>query len=364
MIINRFNAELFRNLKDVEMLPCDGVNMICGENGQGKTNLIEGIWLFTGFKSFRTKKNQDFIPHDNNFYKISVDFFGENRDQFFEIEGDENSQTVFKNKVKVTSTRSIIGDFFSVVFSPTHLNLIKGGPDEKRRFLDISISQLKPSYARNLNDYYKALKQRNALLKNIGDNLYDEDFLEVWDENLARIGSKVICERQNYIDKIKDAAQNFYCGISDGRERLELQYIQPGRDKSDNPEQVEQILLKALKKSRESDIRRGITSKGPHRDDLEIILDGKSIKSFGSQGQQRSAALSLKLGEAFIINDYGNEKPVALLDDVMSELDVKRQNYILNELSDWQVFITCCEPSQVLRMKSGKAFNVENGKIV
>ncbi|MBQ6625551.1 MAG: DNA replication/repair protein RecF [Clostridia bacterium] len=364
MIINNFYAEQFRNLKDVMIEPCSGVNMIYGENGQGKTNIIEGIWMFTGFKSFRTKRNIELIPHEEEFYNISMNFFGNNREQSFQIKSSKDVQEVYRNKVKVTSTRSIIGEFFSVVFSPSHLNLIKGGPNEKRKFLDIAISQINPSYARNLNDYYKILKHRNALLHNFEENNYSEDFLEIWDENLAKIGGKIITERKKYIEKLKVASINCYEGISEKKEKFNLEYVQSGKEEGNDEKENEDILLELLKESRYSDIKRKFTSKGPHRDDIEIKLNEKNIRNFGSQGQQRSASLALKLGEAYIINQLTDETPVALLDDVMSELDVGRQNYILNELKDWQVFITCCEPTQVMRMKSGKNFEIINGKYV
>lgn len=364
MNINRFYAEQFRNLYEIEIDPCDGVNMIFGENGQGKTNVIEGIWMFTGFKSFRTKKNNELIPHEKDFYNIYLDFFAENRDQNFQIRSTRDLQEVYKNKVKAVSTRSMIGDFFAVVFSPFHLNLIKGGPDERRRFLDIAISQTDPVYARNLSEYYKILRQKNAVLKNVEEKNIDRDYLDVWDESLSKVGASIIKKRESYIEKLKYSATECYAGISGKKEELSIGYILSGFEGENSEEDCAAILLELLKNSREIDIKRKFTSKGPHRDDIEIRLDSKNIRNFGSQGQQRSAALSLKLAEAYIINEMKLEKPVALLDDVMSELDVSRQNYILNELKDWQVFITCCEPTQVIRMKSGKSFEIKDGQLL
>ena len=338
--------------------------MIFGENGQGKTNIIEGIWLFTGFKSFRTKKNYELIEHEKDFYDLQLDFFADNREQSFQIKSTKDFQEVYKNKVKAVSTRSMIGEFFAVVFSPTHLNLIKSGPDERRRFLDIAISQTDASYARSLSEYYKIIRQRNALLKNIEEKNIDWDYLDVWDESLSKVGASIIKKRESYVEKLKVSATECYGGISEKKEELSVSYVLSGFEKENSEEDDAAILLELLKNSREIDIKRKFTSKGPHRDDIEIKLNSKSIRSFGSQGQQRSAALSLKLAEAYIINETRQEQPVALLDDVMSELDVSRQNYILNELKDWQVFITCCEPTQVIRMKSGKSFEIKNGQIV
>ena len=363
MIVKKFEAEKFRNLRDILIEPCRGVNILCGENGQGKTNLIEGIWLSTGFKSFRTKKSREMIPHGEEYFKISMDFFGENRLQNIEIKTTAEITEAYLNRVKVNSTRNIIGEFFSVVFSPSHLNLIKGGPEEKRKFLDIAISQNKPSYAAVLSDYYKVLKQKNTLLKNCDINNIDRDMISVWDESLAKYGGKILTERKKYIEELKKISKEFYGGISGNREELSIQYNMTVKDDFSDEKEAAEIIKEGLESSLESDIKRGATSKGPHRDDVTVLLEGENIRSFGSQGQQRSAALSMKLGEAYIINKFRNERPVALLDDVMSELDVNRQNFILNELNDWQVFITCCEPTQVLRLKSGKTFEIEKGKI-
>ncbi len=364
MIIKNFSVDFFRNIENLNLNPCEGINIIYGDNGQGKTNIIEGIWLCTGFKSFRTKKNSDFIPHGKDIYKFSMDFFSENRDKNIRFQSDIKKQEVYENEVKMVSTRSIIGDFTSIVFSPAHLSLIKEGPEEKRKFLDIAISQLKPNYARLLSQYMKNLKQRNALLKMFDNSEYEYDLLDCWDENLSETGGKIISERLKYIDLLSENSVEIYQGISGGKEKIEIEYLQVGREKKSEEKEIIQSLYESFKKSRENDIKNKFTSKGPHRDDFDIKIDGKNAKSFASQGQQRSATLALKLGEASIIEKINNEKPVALLDDVMSELDVGRQDYILNKLKNWQVFITCCEPTQVLRMNGGKSFKIEKGKII
>ncbi len=364
MKITRFEATSFRNLKDVSFEPDEGINVIYGENGQGKTNIIEAIWLFTGFKSFRTRKNSEMIPYDEEKYEISMDYFSENRNQNITLLSDNLKQETYKNGIKMVSPRSIIGEFFSVVFSPAHLNLIKGGPDEKRKFLDIAISQIKPSYARMLSDYVRSLKQRNALLKKFSETSYEYDMLDCWDESLSNLGGKITYERLKYTESLTESAIEIYDGISNGKEILSVKYNQVGREDKFEEKEIILSLNEALKKSRENDIRNKFTSKGPHRDDFEVNLNSRNIKNFGSQGQQRSAALSLKLAEASLIKQINDEQPVALLDDVMSELDLGRQDYILNKLKNWQVFISCCEPTQVLRMKSGKSFHIENGKII
>lgn len=364
MRITKFEAECFRNIKDMCLIPDEGINVIYGENGHGKTNIIEAIWLFTGFKSFRTRKNSEMIPYEKEKYEISMDYFSEKREQNILISSSASKQEIYKNGIKEISSRSLIGEFFSVVFSSNHLNLIKGGPDEKRKFLDIAISQLKPSYARNLSDYVRSVKQRNALLKSFGETQYEYDMLDLWDDSISRLGGKITFERLNYIENLIKAAEEVHEGISSGREKLTIKYNQVGRENKYEEKDIILSLNEALKKSRENDIKNRFTSKGPHRDDFDVNLNNKNIKNFGSQGQQRSAALSLKLAEASLIKIINDEQPVALLDDVMSELDTGRQDYILNKLKDWQVFITCCEPTQVLRLKKGKSFKIENGKII
>ncbi len=364
MKITKFEAESFRNLKNLELVPDEGINVIYGENGHGKTNIIEAIWLFTGFKSFRTRKNTEMIPYDENSYKISMDYFSENREQNIFLSFDGTKQETEKNGIKMVSSRSIIGEFFSVVFSSDHLNLIKGGPDERRKFLDIAISQLKPSYARMLSDYMRSLKQRNALLKSFGETSYEFDMLDCWDDTLSNLGGKIVAERLKYIENLIEAAEEIHEGISSGRENLTIRYNQVGREDKFEEKEISLALAEALKKSRENDIKNKFTSKGPHRDDFDVNLNSKNIKIYGSQGQKRSAALSLKLAEASLIKKINDEQPVALLDDVMSELDTGRQDYILNKLKDWQVFISCCDPTQVLRLKEGKSFQIENGKII
>lgn len=363
MIINKFDALSYRNLNDFEIIPCEGINIIHGENGQGKTNIVEGMWLFTGFKSFRTKRSSELIPYEKDFYKISLEYTDKNREQSITIQSDKIKQEVFKNEVKMISTRSIIGNFLSVVFSPNHLSFIKEGPDERRKFLDIAISQMKPSYAKKLSHYYKVLKERNAVLKNCFESSYQCELIECYNEPLAKLGGQITFERMEYVKDLKESVTNFYDGLSGGKEKLTFEYQQNGREKANTCAEMIESFSEALKKSYENDIKNKYTLKGPHRDDFDICLDGKNIKNFGSQGQQRSAALSMKLGEAVMLQKMNDEMPVVLLDDVMSELDVGRQNYILNQLSSWQVFITCCEPTQVMRMNSGKAFLIKNGKL-
>ena len=222
---------------------------------------------------------------------------------------------------------------------------------------------IRPAYASHLIKFSKILANRNALLKQIAQGTADEDTLTAWDEELAKTGAKITLYRLSYIDNLASVAGEIYKEISGGREQMKLDYLQSSRSEAaDEYEMVENIFM-ALQKNRSADIRRLMTSVGPHKDDLSIQLDGMSSRNYASQGQQRSCALSLKLGEAYIIKDVSGEYPIVLLDDVMSELDGLRQGYLMEYLKDWQAFITCCDAGHFLKLNGCKTFRVENGHI-
>ena len=362
MYVTNFEIKQFRNLKEDAFSFCDGVNLIYGDNAQGKTNLIEAIWLFTGCRSFRGAKDAECVNFNAQKAVLSMDFFGEGRNQsmFLEI---ANGRKFVLNGVKCKSASKVVGHFLAVVFSPVHLSLVKSGPYERRKFLDVAISQLKPNYAVALTNYNKAVAERNVLLKDVAYHSELFDTLDVWEERIAFYASEIIRQRIGYVERLKEFGTEIYAGISKKKEELSLSYFEEcpaaGNTKQEIYESMKQLLFAA----RKSDILSGFTSVGPHRDDLLIRIDGLSAKSYASQGQQRSAALALKLGEAAVMKSFTGEQPVALLDDVMSELDGERQNYILNHIKNWQVFITCCDPASVKNLKYGKAFKMKNGSV-
>ncbi|MGN0468610.1 MAG: DNA replication/repair protein RecF [Acutalibacteraceae bacterium] len=363
MNVTKLELSSFRNIEKEIITPCEGINIIYGDNAQGKTNLLESIWLFTGCRSFRNAKDSELINFNSPKAVLSLDFFGSGRDQslFLEI---EKGRKFMLNGVKKGSASKIMGEFLAVVFSPVHLSLVKDGPYERRKFLDIAISQLKPKYALTLSHYNKALAQRNILLKDIAFHSELYDTLDIWEERLAFYAGEIIRQRVGYIKLLSQFASEIYSGISSGKEKLEISYYQQCPAFSENKEELFENIKDLLFASRKTDIASGFTSVGPHRDDLNIKIDRLSARNYGSQGQQRSAALALKLGEAAVIRNFSSQQPVALLDDVMSELDISRQNYILNHIKDWQVFITCCDPNSVGNLKCGKAFEMKNGKII
>ncbi|MBR2876825.1 MAG: DNA replication/repair protein RecF [Clostridia bacterium] len=363
MIINSVNLNNFRNVSDMILLPDSEVNVIYGQNAQGKTNILEAIWLFTGCKSFRGSKDSEFIKFNNEFSKISLNFEDKIREKKAEIIISDKKK-VLLNGVEKKSTSDFIGEFYAVIFSPSHLSLIKDGPNVRRKFLDTAICQLKPKYAKTLSAYRKIILQRNSLLKDIQYHSELYDVLDSWDEQLAKYSALIINDRIKYINLLGKHSEEIYSGISENKEKLTLKYIYAAENTElKDVNDIYSFMLEKIKSSRNEDILLKTTSVGPHRDDIEINIDGISARSFGSQGQQRSCALALKLGESEIIKSITGENPVALLDDVMSELDEKRQDYVLNHIKERQVFLTCCDPSQVLRLCKGKSFLIENGNL-
>lgn len=363
MTVKRLECLRFRNLKETVLEPCEGINVIFGDNAQGKTNLLESIWLFTGCRSFRGSADGELINFNAKNAKLSLDFFGSGREQSISLE-IEKGRSFSLNGIKLKSASKVMGEFSAVVFSPVHLTLVKGGPGERRKFLDTAISQLKPKYAVTLANYNKALSERNIILKDCYFHSELQSLLDVWEERVAFYGSEIIRQRIGYVNALSRFCEDIYSGISSKKEKLCVSYKENctafGRDKQEIYDNLKNLLFV----SRKADIPTGFTSVGPHRDDLSIEIDGIAARSFGSQGQQRSAALALKLSEAAVIKDFTGEQPVALLDDVMSELDLSRQNYILNHIKNWQVFITCCDPNSVKSLKYGKAFEMKNGCLV
>ena len=365
MKVNSIELNNFRNLSSVKINAEPGVNVIYGENAQGKTNILEGIWLFTGLKSFRNTKDCDLIKFNEQFSKLSLNFEDSLREKKCEIIIADKKKNISLNGVPIKSTGELVGNFYAVIFSPDHLSLIKSGPSERRKFLDTALCQLKPSYVQALGCYKKALLQRNSLLKDIHLNSQLYDILDTYDEQLAKYSAYIIKERIKYLKILSQYSKEIYSGISENKEDINIEYsFTANIDKKLSLEDIYNIQKQRIKEAKKEDVLQKTTSIGPHRDDIDIFINNVSARSFGSQGQQRSCALALKLGESEIIKNVTGETPVALLDDVMSELDEKRQNYVLNHIKDRQVFMTCCDPSQVLRLWEGKSFLIKGGELI
>lgn len=367
MQVTGLKVSQFRNIVHLELHPCPGINIIYGENGQGKSNLLEAIWLFTGAGSFRQSKLHEMIRIGENASVLELEFADEQREQtgWMKLSGRKELQF---NRIPCRTQSEMAGHFYGVVFSPSDLDLIQGGPKFRRQFCDDAISQLRPQYAEYLESYRKVLEQRNSLLKEILRQPSLQDTLFLWDEQLARLGTIISLYRKDYLHKLGRFCQPLYQGLSGGKENFSLRYQSSAFEDLDaltgyTPEMV-QAYQQKLSAGLETDLHQGSTSMGIHRDDLEIQVNGLSVRAYGSQGQQRSSVLAMKFGEASMIRRITGEQPVLLLDDVMSELDAGRQAYILNHIKDTQVFLTCCDPAGPLRMKEGKSFHIQKGELI
>ncbi len=353
MLIKKIGGKKFRNLLDFSINPNEKMNVICGENAQGKTNLLETIWLFTGAKSFRTNKDIELIRKNEDKCRINIEFISEEIEKEAEIEIQSRRKAILNGK-KLSSPSLLAGNFCAIVFSPDDLNLISGPPEKRRRFLDIAISQIYPKYLEILKRYVRALSQRNYLLKEIKAEKRDKNLLLPFEEELSILGSQIIKYRIRYLEIAQDYITEIYKGISSYKESFRVEYLPVC-----SPDKLKEKLILL----RDEDILSGFTSVGPHRDDLDFKIDEMSVRNFGSQGQKRSVALSLKLSEAEVLKKITGEYPVALLDDVMSELDPSRQNYVLNHISKLQVFLTCCDPANIINLNKGNIYEIKDGNI-
>lgn len=366
MIITEFTADGFKNLRNISISPSEGVNVIHGENAQGKTNLIEAIWILSGARSFRGTKEKDMVAFDGEFARLGLKLRDSSREQVIEavISRNPRERKITLNGVKQRYLSGLFGALKCVVFTPEDLELSKGSPDNRRDFIDLCVSQIKPAYSKTVAKYENVLLQRNALLKNISIGISSPADLDVWDEQMSRLGAYISVLKYQYTKKLSIFAKKLYDEISNYREDFSLGYLstvyQSLEGREDWSGEMAAEYLEMLRRNRNEDIRVGFTSAGIHRDDVGVIINGSLAKDFGSQGQNRSAALAMKLGQAFILNEETFEMPVILLDDVLSELDKSRREFIISKLSGMQVFITCCEPAGRLK---GRRFEMKNGEI-
>ena len=357
----------FRNIENLEIQLCDKVNVFCGENAQGKTNIIEGVSILSGEKSFRTSKDRELVKVDCDKATVEAEFFSQNRENKISLE-IENGRKVTLNGL--VEEKEVLSDrFFCVSFSPAHLSLVKDGPEKRRRFLDSCICRISPKYTKYITDYEHVLYQRNNLIRDLkysrDANERIETELAVWDISLANLGCVIHNMRKKYLQRLSEKAENFYDGISSGNEKLSLSYISTIFDTDVEDKNFQRdVFYQKLRAGVYEDIKNGFTGCGIQRDDFVFNIDEKNARLFGSQGQQRSCVLAVKMGECEIVADAFGEKPVVLLDDVMSELDRSRQNFIMNCLENMQVFITCCEINDLKNFKEGKIFTVKDGKIL
>ena len=354
-----------RNYDNLNLNLNKNINIFIGKNAQGKTNLLESIYMCATGKSFRTNKDGEIINFSKNEAYIGTNIHLGNYDKFIEIKMQKDKPKRIRiNKTELKSYRELNSGLYVVLFSPDDLRIIKDGPQERRNFLDAGISQLKSVYNYNLNRYKKILFQRNNLLKSSKFNKDAINLLDLFDVQIAKVGTSIITERERYIKALENIAYDIHSKITKNIESLSLNYssnIPIFSDKQD----TEQNYINLLKNSLEKDLEYGTTEMGPHRDDILMYINNKDAKIFGSQGQQRTVVLSLILSEVELIKNEIGMYPVLLLDDVFSELDEDRRQYLANFFGNMQVFITLTDSENLRSMEklNKTIFHIENGKL-
>ena len=401
MKVQSIHLDNFRNYRRFDLEVGPSVNIFFGQNAQGKTNLIEAIYLCACARSHRTSKDRDLIYRNKNemndkkaYYQVFLDYITENGNsekesvsiRYEENEGKKPKRIAYHNMVPFERFQDYIGLFNAVIFAPEDLQLVKEGPSVRRRYLDILISQVKPSYFYNIQRYTRLIIQRNSVIKSIksqksGLNITEEQniAISIWDYPISEIAAKIIADRIYFSKKIKLYAEKNHNQISDNKENLEIKYKTVSgildeeirKDPYAFEKRIKENILMKLENTHREDCERGITATGPHRDDLELYLNGENTRIYASQGQQRSASLSLKLAEMMLLKEETKEMPVLLLDDVFSELDAVRRKCLLANIKDAQVFLTCTDRFYVNSFlldgfnkdKEINYFEVDNGNI-
>ena len=357
MYVKKLKLLGFRNYKSEEFEFLPDTNILYGNNAQGKTNALEALYLFSIGKSFRTQQDRELINFGENFTKLAVEFDDKIRTNEIEIVIRRDRKKQIKiNDIPISKMGDLIGKFTVILFSPDELNLTKGSPNARRRFLDIALSQIRPKYYHILRRYNKVLEQRNNLIKKlrVNSNTSAKETLFVWNEKLSEYGMAIIEYRKSFVEKLGEFSTKIHYEISG--EKFEIKYKPAFETKEEFKEKLDTSIDK--------EIEQGCTLYGPHRDDLDIYTEGKDIKTYGSQGQHRSAVLALKLAQADIIYNDTGEYPVLLLDDIMSELDSVRRNYLVKKIKNKQVIITCTDADEIVMEKKANLIHIEDGKII
>ncbi len=357
MFVEKLFLKSYRNLKDLELNLSNGVNIFYGNNAQGKTNLLEAIYIASTGRSHRTHYDKDIIDFTAPSAHIKAIVREENVIDKIDIHIKRDSKKgIAINGLPIKKLSELFGHLNVVIFSPEDLSLIKSGPSERRKFIDIQLCQIDNVYCYNLVQYYKVLKQRNNFLKKISIQNSLKENIFIWDEQLIQFAKKIIDKRTDFINSINKISKDIHKKITNGKEDLELIY---------KPSVFSDNIQEKIEKNIEKDILYKTTSYGPHKDDFLFFINDTNAKDFGSQGQQRTASLSTKLAQIKIIEEQKNSSPVLLLDDVLSELDNDRQKFLIENIKNMQVIITCTGVEDVVKnlKKECKIFKVENGCI-
>lgn len=361
MLIKRFKAENFRNIEYLDVTFSDGVNLIYGENAQGKTNAVEGIYIFARGRSFRASEDSELVRFGADGFRIFIEYENKGAKETLEYSFFGKERRRKKNGYKIDKVKEMLGNFRAVLFYPDDLLLVKDSPEKRRAFLNIAISQCYSSYISYYSNYKKALENRNCLLKLSSKGMFvDENELISWSHYMAEYASYIYLMRLEYVDKLKKYAKDILFDISDGKEEMELIYKSDIKDEIYDRKEIEEEYKKIFTRELQREKIVGSSLYGVQRDDLIINVNGIAARNFASQGQQRSIVLALKLSEGEVNRDICGEYPVFLFDDVLSELDEKRRNFVLSGMKDKQIIITSCEwdGGDVV----GKKINVKSGK--
>lgn len=355
MYIKKLSLQDFRSYSNLDILLDNGINIFRGDNAQGKTNILESIYLCATARSHRTHKEKEIIRWNQECAHVKLKVQKKYVEDTIDFHLSQKSKSALINKLPIGRLGELFGALNIVMFSPEDLQLIKNSPKERRRFLDIELCQIDKMYYYALRQYSKVLKQRNLVLKDFR-NQRDYSMLDIWDMQLEEYGKSIIEKRVAFIDELNNIAREIHSDISGKKEKLEIIYM-PSIEAHDFKDK--------MIKYREKDILYQTTSIGPHRDDLKFLINDMEVKTYGSQGQQRTVVLAMKLAELKIMKKYIGEDPVLLLDDVLSELDEKRQADLFKYTENTQTLITCTgiEQSVWNTQKIGKLYNVTKGKV-
>lgn len=364
MKIHSLSLKNFKNYRQETFSFSDRINVICGENAQGKTNLLESIFFLSCVKPIHAKKERDLILFGENSASIQAEAMSSDHAMQIDIELSNGPRKIFVNGIREPKVTEYIGHIKSVLFIPDDLSMIKDGPSIRRRFLNIAISQLKPNYIHYLSKYNRVLEQKNKLLKQ--QSAIDDTLLDVYNEKLAQIGAYLISYRFSFIDQISEETQKNHHEMSKNREILQIVYKTDRyvSDFSKDTNHFADALYQHMCERRAAEKESCSCLIGPHRDDLIFLIDDKNARDFASQGQIRTAILATKLAERDVFFKNTGEYPILLLDDVLSELDTLRQNYVLNKIDCGQVFITSCENLISPSLSRGKIFTIGQGKLL
>lgn len=365
MIIKNIELENFRNYRSGTCFFDPYVNVITGSNAQGKTNLLEAVYYLSGARSFRTRSDKDIINLDSDSASVRAAINSGGRDQFIDIFlSRRERKKILINGVKMKNAGSLSGRLCCVLFCPDDLELIKGGAAERRRFMDLAICQLRPKYDEALSEFNRLYEHKTRILKDYKDKPEMLDVLDDFSLNMAKQGAELIRYRAAWCEKLKEAAAQIHQDISGRREKLSLEYKTVSS--IDKPlgmssKELFERLLEHQERHRQAEIDSGQCLSGAHKDDILVDIDAVAASKYASQGQIRTAALSLKLAEREISFEDRGEYPILLLDDVLSELDEKRQDYVLNCIPGGQVLISCCAGDEILRKTGGKVIKIREG---